>query len=555
VDTSKSMLAQDVKPNRLERAKLAIKDFIKHLQGDRIGLIAFSGEAFLQCPLTVDYNGFLLSLDSLSVNSITRGGTSISQAIKEAIKSYEGGFKKYKVLIMITDGEDHEGAPLKAAEDAKKEGIKIFCIGIGTPEGELISVEDEKGNKTFLKDSQGNVVKTRLDETTLQKIALATGGSYVRSGATEFGLDMIYDKKLSKMEKRELESKLAKQFEDRFQIPLALAFLLLAGELFINERKRCLRMNGEALCLVFISIMLFAFCPVRSYADSAADSIKKGNQLYEKGNYDEALKHYNEAQVDRPDSDIIPFDKGAALYQKGDYEKAIEEFTKALLSRDPSIEEKSLYNIGNSKYRLGKMKVNTDMALAAGLYREALDYYKRAIELNRENTDAKYNHEFVEKELKILLDKLKNQQQKKQEEKEKNQQQQKKQQQNQEQTRQEQREKQNSESSQQKQKEQEKEQNAEEQSADFAQEKEKEEQKSAESRQPEQVEPSPDLAQNTKKEEQPFDSAPGALKEEEEMSEEEARMILERYGREDLTIDDVNKEWSSGRYPEVLKDW
>jgi Ca-activated chloride channel family protein len=238
VDTSKSMLASDVKPNRLERAKLAIKDFTRHLQGDRVGLIAFAGEAFLQCPLTVDYGGFLLSVESLNVNIIPRGGTSISQAIKEAIRSYEGGLKKYKVLILITDGEDHEGNPEKVVEEAKKEGVKVFCIGIGTPEGELITLTDEKGNETFLKDSQGNVVKTGLDETTLQKIALTTGGSYIRSGATEFGLDLIYEEKLSKMEKRELESKLAKQFEERFQIPLTLAFLLLLGELFISERKK-----------------------------------------------------------------------------------------------------------------------------------------------------------------------------------------------------------------------------------------------------------------------------------------------------------------------------
>lgn len=238
VDTSKSMLATDVKPDRLERAKLAIKDFTRHLKGDRVGLIAFSGEAFLQCPLTVDYAGFFLSVDSLNTDLIPRGGTSIARAIKEAVRSYEGGLKKYKVLILITDGEDHEGNIERAAGEAGKEGIKVFCIGIGTSEGELINVADQGGGREFLKDSQGNVVKTRLDEAALQRIALATGGSYVRSGATEFGLDLIYDEKLSKMEKREFESKITRQFEERFQIPLVLAFLLLMGELFVGERKR-----------------------------------------------------------------------------------------------------------------------------------------------------------------------------------------------------------------------------------------------------------------------------------------------------------------------------
>jgi Ca-activated chloride channel family protein len=238
VDVSKSMLAEDIKPNRLERTKLALADFVKHLKGDRIGLIAFAGSAFVQCPLTVDYSGFLLSAESLDINTIPKGGTSISSAIREAIKSYEGGLKKYKVLIIITDGEDHEGDPVKAAELAQKEGIKIFCIGIGTNEGELIPVADESGNKGYLKDRSGAVVKSRLDETTLQKIALTTGGSYVRASSREFGLDLIYKEKLSEMEKRELESKMAKQYEERFQIPLALAFLLLAAEFIISDRRR-----------------------------------------------------------------------------------------------------------------------------------------------------------------------------------------------------------------------------------------------------------------------------------------------------------------------------
>lgn len=237
VDASKSMLAEDIKPNRLARTKLALGDFIKQLKGDRIGLIAFAGTAFTQCPLTIDYNGFFTSVESLDTNIIPKGGTSIASAIREALVSYEGGLKKYKVLILITDGENHTGDPLKAAELAKKEGIKIFCIGIGTSNGELIPIIDESNSKAFLKDNTGAVVKSRLDESTLQKIALATGGSYVRANSKEFGLNLIYNEKLSSMEKRELESKMAKQYEERFQIPLLLAFLLLILEFIISDRK------------------------------------------------------------------------------------------------------------------------------------------------------------------------------------------------------------------------------------------------------------------------------------------------------------------------------
>lgn len=235
VDTSKSMLTEDVKPNRLARAKLALSDFVKKLKGDRIGLIAFAGTAFLECPLTVDYNGFLLSLESVDTELIPKGGTSISSAIREALRSYEGGLNKYKILIIITDGEDHEGDPLKAAGGAKKEGIRIFSVGIGTQEGDLIPVQEKENG--YLKDQEGNVVKSRLNEDLLERIALETGGSYVRSTSKEFGLNLIYEDKLSKMEKKEFESKMVKQYKEKFQRALAIAIILLTAEMLITEKK------------------------------------------------------------------------------------------------------------------------------------------------------------------------------------------------------------------------------------------------------------------------------------------------------------------------------
>jgi len=234
LDTSKSMLAEDIKPNRFERSKLAIEELVKELRGDRIGLVAFSGGAFLSCPLTLDYNGFMLSLDGLRIGVIPKGGTSISSAIREAIRSYRGGNQKYKILIIITDGEDHEGDARRAAEMARENGIIIYCIGIGTKEGELIPLKTAVG---FLKDRNGNIVKTRLDEDTLQEIALSTGGTYVRSTSREFGLDYIFKEKLANFEKREIQSKMKKNFIDRFQIPLGIAFGLLFLETLFRDRK------------------------------------------------------------------------------------------------------------------------------------------------------------------------------------------------------------------------------------------------------------------------------------------------------------------------------
>lgn len=239
LDTSKSMLAEDMKPSRLERSKLAIGDFVKHLNGDRIGLIAFSGEAFLQCPLTVDYNGFLLALEGIDTRIIPKGGTSISAALREAIKGHEGGLKKHKILVLITDGEDHSPDLPKAIEEAKKEALSVFCIGIGTREGDLIPFEGNDGQKQFLKDKYGNVIKSRLDEDALQKIALATGGGYVRATNIEFGLELLYKQRFSQMEKRELEGKLSRRYEHRFQIPLmiGLFFLLLESAVGPSRKK------------------------------------------------------------------------------------------------------------------------------------------------------------------------------------------------------------------------------------------------------------------------------------------------------------------------------
>ncbi len=238
VDTSNSMLAEDVLPNRLERSKLAIMDLVRKMKGDRIGLIAFSGTAFLQCPLTLDYNGFLLSLEDISVDTIPVGGTSLSNAVYTAVDSYGGGKKKHKILIIITDGEDLEGGVDRAIARARAAGVTIFCVGIGTAGGELIPMRGEAGKMSFLKDPEGNAVKTRLDEDVLQRIALGTGGMYVGASGAEFGLDLIYEQRLSKLEKEEFKARMEKRYRERFQIPLCVALLFLFIEPLVGDRRR-----------------------------------------------------------------------------------------------------------------------------------------------------------------------------------------------------------------------------------------------------------------------------------------------------------------------------
>ncbi len=228
VDVSKSMLTQDVTPNRLQRTKLAIKDLVKKLKGDRVGIIAFAGDAFLVCPLTIDYNGFLMGMSDLDADTIPRGGTNISSAIEEAVKTYGDKNQPYKVLVLVTDGEDLEGDVLKIARKAKDKGIRIFTVGIGTQEGDLI--RSGTAASEFLKDSEGNYVKSQLNENLLQQIAYITGGAYVRSSGAQFGLDYLYERQLAPIEKHEIEHKIEKKYYERFQWFLALALMAFALE-------------------------------------------------------------------------------------------------------------------------------------------------------------------------------------------------------------------------------------------------------------------------------------------------------------------------------------
>ena len=239
IDVSKSMLTQDVKPSRLERTKLAIKDLVMKLNGsDHIGLIAFAGDAMVMCPLTYDYSAFIMSLDDLGTDAIPRGGTDISQAIDDSINAYKGMADSDKAVVLVTDGEDEEGDALKAARRAKDKGVRIFTVGVGTREGDLIQVPNADGQLEFLKDPGGNVVKSHLNENLLQQIAYITGGAYIRSGATHFGLDYLYDDQLSKLKKHDTEEKMAKLYDERFQWPLTLAFILLLWETMISTRRR-----------------------------------------------------------------------------------------------------------------------------------------------------------------------------------------------------------------------------------------------------------------------------------------------------------------------------
>ena len=238
VDLSASMLAEDVKPSRLERAKLLLGDLVQQLQGNKVGIIAFAGTAFWQCPLTLDVTAANLFLQIMNTNLIPLPGTVIGDAVRLGVKGLSKTVEKSKSIVLLTDGEDHKSDPIGAAEEAAKQKIKIFTVGIGSKNGEPIPIKDENGKFTgYKKDKNGNVVMSKMDESELVKIADITGGRYFDASSGQVDIIALIDA-IKGLEKSKLSSNLNRQYEDRYQYFLFLGLLLLMIEYFIPETKK-----------------------------------------------------------------------------------------------------------------------------------------------------------------------------------------------------------------------------------------------------------------------------------------------------------------------------
>ena len=236
LDVSRSMLAEDIKPNRLERAKRKISDLLYMLRGDRVGLVAFAGTSFVQCPLTLDYAAARIFLNAIDTDLIPVQGTALGEALRKSTKAFRTQENKSKAIILITDGEDQTGQAMKAAEEAKKAGVKIFTIGIGKKIG--APLPNPNMGSGFLKNENGDVIITKLNESILQKISLMTGGSYVRSVTGDIDLKTIYlDQINQNLDKNKFKSERRKIWQERFQRFIFLAFLILVYESSLSARK------------------------------------------------------------------------------------------------------------------------------------------------------------------------------------------------------------------------------------------------------------------------------------------------------------------------------
>ncbi len=242
LDVSNSMLAEDIEPNRLENAKRAISRLVDRLQNDKIALIVFAGDAYVQLPMTSDFSATKMFLSTITPELVPRQGTAIGKAIELGIKSFSPGEDKNKAIIVITDGENHEDNPVEIAEQANAKGIVIHTIGMGHSNGTPIPVYNKNGQKEYRTDQQGNVVVSRLDEITLQKVAAAGGGDYIRANNTKSGLNTLFEK-LNKMDKVAMDSKVYTEYDEQFQYFLGFAIVFLVLEFMLLSRKN-MRLSG-----------------------------------------------------------------------------------------------------------------------------------------------------------------------------------------------------------------------------------------------------------------------------------------------------------------------
>jgi Ca-activated chloride channel family protein len=425
LDTSKSMLAEDIKPNRLQRATLAILDFVEKLEGDRVGLLPFAGTAYLMCPLTIDYDAFLHSLAAVGTDLIPQGGTNIAAVIEKAVQTLDNA-ANHKILIIVTDGENLQGDAVQAAEAAAKQGLTIYTVGVGTSQGELIPLKGGSG-QGFIKDAAGNFVTSKLDAATLGQIAEKSGGLYAPLGPAGEGLETIYQQKLALIPKEELAERRHKVPIDRFEWPLALAAILLTIELLIGERKVALALPlppfgrffhsvksllgkltwpraGKTLVLAFL---LLAKMHGNGYAS-------EGEEAYQRGDYLQASEYYRKKLEKKPDDPLLLYNFGAAAHKNNMYDDAIAAFSGALKSDKIDLQKKSYYNRGNSYYQKGAEVLQADPQAAVGQWRQALNSLNSALELDPADPDAKHNQGIVAKQLEELEKRLEKEKQEKQ---------------------------------------------------------------------------------------------------------------------------------------------
>jgi Ca-activated chloride channel family protein len=402
VDTSRSMLANDLRPNRLTRAKMAAQDLIMNLRGDRVGLVAFAGNAFLQAPLTIDYGAVLNALLELDTEIIPRGGTNIAEAIDTAVEAFGKGESDSRALVIFTDGEELDADGIALA--GKYAGqLSIFTIGVGSEEGSIIPIQREGGGTDFVRDAANDVVLSKLDEKRLEDIAEASGGFYERLENGPANMKRVVREGLGSLTEQQIDARMARRPIERYQWPLAAGLVLLASSILISDRKRRKRTQSS----IPLSSAIAVFSAVFVVAD-ASPAYADGVRMYHEEDFEGAYQYFQKLLNRRPDSAALHYDAGTAAYKLGNYDKALKAFSQALTSTDDRLRESVEYNLGNTLFKRGAARESNDEKIEE--WKGALEHYDQALAMNSDNENARFNRDLVEK----LIDDLEKQQQQQQ---------------------------------------------------------------------------------------------------------------------------------------------
>ncbi len=401
LDSSKSMLATDLRPTRLARAKLAVLDLVERLESDRVGLVAYAGQAFLQTPPTLDYAAFRESLDAIGPGSLSRGGSDLGRALEEAAKAFPVE-SNVKAVVLLTDGEDLGGEAIQTAGKIARDGIKVFAIGIGTAEGAYLQIRNPDGEDTYLRDNQGQPVRSRLDESALQQIATLTGGQYQRLGGNS--LEQFYASVIATLPRSERDSEMREIPIERFQWPLSAAFLFLTVEMLIRRRRPTRLAATSLYCLTLLQGL-------------APSPLSAGEALPETPL---PMEETTEAGVPGELEPHMAYNDGREAILEGDYTRASARFDTAVTaSNDFKLQRDALYNKGHGNFLSG------EAAFRSGDFQQAIDQWKQseaafrsAVQIDPDDSLAQKDAGLVEARRKALEEYLEQQEQQQDEQQE-----------------------------------------------------------------------------------------------------------------------------------------
>ena len=375
MDISNSMMAEDVSPSRLDRSKMMVENLVDHFSNDKIGLIVFAGDAFVQLPITSDYVSAKMFLSSIDPSMIATQGTDIARAVEMASHSFTQEEGVGKAIVVITDGEDHEGGALEAAKAAKDNGMRVYVLGVGSPDGAPIPIP---GTNDYMKDNAGNTVMSALNEEMCKQIAQAGGGAYIHVQNNSAAQEQL-DNELDKLSKKETTATIYSEFDEQFQAFGILALLLLIIEICILDRRNSLLKNISFFGKKKVATLLMLLLAMSASAQTDRQYIRQGNRLFHRGDYANAEVSYRKALEKNPKNPQATFNLGNALMAQKKDSAAVEQFQSATrLESNPLRKAQAFHNIGV-------------ICQTHKMYGEAIEAYKNSLRLNPNDDESRYN--------------------------------------------------------------------------------------------------------------------------------------------------------------------